>query len=354
MAASVSPTNSHCPRWPRGRYVAPGKLTVGEWLLGEWLESRQNADISPNTLDTDRTVVESWIVPRIGGISLQRLSARDLDRLYKTLRESGGRGGRPLRGKSVRNAHTTLHKALSDAVRRGHLAVNPVDAVDPPARDDSVERTAWTAAEVRVFLDVAAGDRLSAVWRLALTTGLRRGELLGLTWDDTDEQSVHVRRQVLLRPRAVEGTRRLFVRSTLKNRRARRVRLDEQTGAELHRWKATQSAERLAFGPAWKTDGGLGVQADWIVTEADGTVVHPDTLLGRWKRLVRMAGVPAIPLHGARHSYAELALSSGVRLDVVSRTLGHSSSAFTADQYSHDSDEAAADAADRIGAVLRR
>lgn len=101
---------------------------------------------------------------------------------------------------------------------------------------------------------------------------------------------MHVRRQVLLRPRAVQGARRLFVRSTLKNRRARRVRLDEQTAAELHRWKAAQSAERLAFGPAWKTDGGLGVQAEWIVTEADGTVVHPDTLLGRWKRLVRLAG----------------------------------------------------------------
>jgi integrase len=146
---------------------------------------------------------------------------------------------------------------------------------------------------------VAADDRLHAIWRVALATGLRSGELLGLTWDDADEGSVHVRRQVLLRPRAVQGVRRLFVRSTLKNRRARRVRLDEQTATELRRWKATQSAERLAFGPAWKEDGGLGVQADWIVTEADGTVVHPDTLLGRWKRLVKVAGVPAIPLHGA-------------------------------------------------------
>jgi integrase len=178
-----------------------------------------------------------------------------------------------------------------------------------------------------------------------------RATLLGLTWTDVDEGSVHVRRQVLLRPRAVRGSRRLFVRSTLKNRCARRVRLDEQTAADLHRWKVTQSTERLAFDPAWKTDGGLGVTAEWIVTEANGAVVHPNT--GRWKRLVKMAGVPAIPLHGARHSFAELALSSGVRLDVVSRTLGHSSSAFTADQYSHDSDEAAAEAANRNGAVLR-
>jgi integrase len=178
--------------------VAPAKLTVGGYLHEEWLPSRDNADLSATTRDTDRTVVEAWIVPHIGEIPLQRLSARDLDELYRTLRERGGRGGRPLRGKSVRNVHTTLHKALGDAVRRGHLPVNPVLAVDAPARDDSVERTAWTREEVRAFLEVAAADRLHAVWRLALATGLRRGELLGLTWDDVQDGSIHVRRQVLV------------------------------------------------------------------------------------------------------------------------------------------------------------
>jgi integrase len=141
---------------------------------------------------------------------------------------------------AVRNTRVTLHKALEDARRRGHVLQNVADAVDPPARGDSVERMAWTAAEVRKFLVVVTADRLHAAWRLALATGLRRGELLGLRWDDVEEGSVHVRRQVLLRPR-------------------------------------------------------LGVQGDWIVTEADGAVVHPDTLLGRWRRLVETAGVPVIP-----------------------------------------------------------
>lgn len=113
-----------------------------------------------------------------------------------------------------------------------------------------------------------------------------------------------------------------------------------------------QSEERLAFGAAWKSDGGLGVEGAWIVTEPDGGVVHPDTLLGRWRRLVKAAGVPAIPLHGARHSYVELALSSGVRLDVVSRAIGHSSASFTADQYAHDSDEAAAEAAELVATAI--
>jgi hypothetical protein len=173
--------------------------------------------------------------------------------------------------KSVRNAHTTLQRR-SDAVRRGHLAVNPVDAVDPPACDESVERTAWTAPRcARSWTWPPAIDSpRSGVSRSPPDSA--RGGLLGPAWDEVDQASVCVRRQVLLRLRAV------------------------------------QARAGCSSGPHSRS------------------------------------GVPA------RHSYAELALSSGVRLVVVSRTLGHSSSAFTADQYSHCSDEAAAEA-DRIGSV---
>ncbi len=110
-----------------------------------------------------------------------------------------------------------------------------------------------------------------------------------------------------------------------------------------------QAVERLAFGPPWKADGGLGVPGEWLVTEPDGGVVHPDTLGGRWSRLTTSAGVPPITLHGARHSYAMLALGAGARLDVVSRQLGHASATFTADIYTHDSDEAAHQAAALVG-----
>jgi integrase len=295
-------------------------------------------------------MVRSWVVPHIGEIALQKLSARDLDRLYATLRARGGRGGRRLRGKSVRNVHVLLSKALGDAVRRGHLVASPVAAVDPPARDDSTERVAWNREEVRRFLEVASVDRLHAVWRLALASGLRRGELLGLTWDDLDDGSVHVRRQVLLRP---DG-RALYVRETTKSRRARRVRLDAATGVGLRRWRAEQSAERLAFGAPWRTDGGhrLATEGAWIVTKPNGYILEPDTLLRRWKALVRAADVTPITLHGARHSYATLALDGGARLDVVSRQLGHASIAITADVYGHPDDEAAAVAAQALGEIL--
>ena len=334
----------------RGHYVEPARLTVADYLEGEWLASRQNADISDNSRDVEQIMVRSWIVPWIGEVPLQKLSARHLDGLYATLRARGGRGGRPLRGKSVRNVHALLSKALGDALRRGHLVVNPALAVDPPARDDSVDRTAWTAGEARAFLDVAVRDRLHAVWRLALATGARRGELLGLQWSDVDDDSIKVARQVLVRPSGGRG--RVYVRDTTKSRRVRRVRIDEATAAALRRWKAEQAADKLAFGEPWKTDGGLGIEGDWIVTERDGSVVHPDTLSARWKRLVNVAGVTPIGLHGARHSYAELALAAGARLDVVSRQLGHASVAITADVYGHPDQEALKEAARKMGTVL--
>lgn len=185
-----------------------------------------------------------------------------------------------------------------------------------------------------------------------LASGLRRGELLGTRWDDVDldARAVQVARQVLLRP---EG-RALYVRETTKSRRTRRVRIDEVTGAALRRWKAEQSAERLAFGAPWRTDGGhrLATEGAWAVTEPNGYIVEPDTLLRRWKALVRSSGVTPITLHGARHSFATLALSAGARLDVVSRQLGHASIAITADVYGHPDDEATAVAAQALGEIL--
>lgn len=104
-----------------------------------------------------------------------------------------------------------------------------------------------------------------------------------------------VRRQVLVRPRS---PRRVYVRETTKTRRPRKVRFDPMTSAALRRWRAEQAREQLAFGGAWKAHGGLAMEPQWVVTEPDGAVVHPDTLLAQWRRLAEASGVPAITLHG--------------------------------------------------------
>jgi integrase len=340
-----------------GDYTPPSGLTLGAYLE-RWLRTREAADLSPGTRELERLIVRTYILPRLGAVRLEELGTDQLAAFYATLAREGGRGGRPLRGKTVRNVHAVLRKALADATRwrpRPLLRGNPLDGMEPPRRDDSVERPAWTPEEVRRFLEVAEGDRLGAVWRLALATGIRRGELLGLWWSDLDLEAreARVRRQVLIRLGSGEGPR-VYVRETTKGRRERLVRFDERTAAALRAWRATQAEERLAFGPAYRTHGGLGIEAPWVVTEADGYVVHPDTLLDRWKALVRRAGVRPIPLHAARHTYATLALRAGVRLDVVSRQLGHASIGTTADVYGHDDPEAAREAATRVAALYER
>ncbi|HXF37414.1 MAG TPA: site-specific integrase [Actinomycetota bacterium] len=334
--------------------VPPSGLTL-EAYLRRWLAAREVADLSPGTRQLERLIVEAYIVPHIGGVRLEDLGTEVLASFYATLAREGGRGRRPLRGKTVRNVHAVLRKALADATRwRPHalLARNPLDGLEPPRRDDSVERQAWTAEEVRRFLAAVADDRLAAIWRLALATGLRRGELLGLWWDDIrlEEREVRVRRQVLSKV-AGEGPR-LYVRGTLKGRRERLVRFDEATAAALRAWRARQAEERLAFGPAYRSHGGLGIEAPWVITEPDGYVINPDTLLSRWKAACRRAGVREIPLHAARHTYAMLSLRAGVRLDLVSRQLGHASIGTTADVYGHDDPEAARQAAATLAALL--
>jgi integrase len=335
----------------RGNYVAPERLTLRDYMEDEWLPSRLTADISENTRDVERLIVTAWILPAVGGVPLQKLTPRTIDGLYRTLRKRGGRGGKGLSGKSCRNAHGVLSKALGDAVRRGHLLANPCAAVDPPAADDARECEAWNADEARRFLELASSDRLGAVWRLLLSTGLRRGELIGLSWADLEDEAVTVRRQVLLRPSPAWNEPRMYVRGTTKSRKVRRVGVDPGTVAALRRWKAEQNRERLAFGSDWIADGGIGLP-DPIVTEPSGQVIHPATLLARWKALVVVAGVRPIPIHAARHTFAEIAISSGVRIDVLSRALGHSSVAITGDIYLHGSDEATKDAAAKIAAVL--
>ena len=152
----------------------------------------------------------------------------------------------------------------------------------PPCQQRAQQRSttvdgdvlAFLILEVRAFLDVAATDPLHAVWRMALATGMRRGELLGLQWSDVDKTTITIARQVLLRP---DG-RDLYVRETTKTRRARRARIDEETAAALRRWeKVGQAEEKLAFGPAWRTDGGhrLATEGAWIVTETNGYIVEP-------------------------------------------------------------------------------
>jgi integrase len=178
-----------------------------------------------------------------------------------------------------------------------------------------------------------------------LESGCRRGELCGLRDEDVDGARIRIRRQRLVRPTSDWSQDRVYTRETTKSGRERTVVVSEEMAAVLRRWHAERLQERLAFGRPYDDTG-------WICAEPDGSPVAPDTLSARFTALERRAGVPHRGLHATRHTHAELALAGGARLDVVSRQLGHSSIAITADVYGHPDETALAEEAAIVGRAI--
>ncbi len=262
------------------------------------------------------------------------------DRCVGRRRHRGG--GRPLAPKTVRNCHIVLHRALADAERLGLVARNAAHVAQGPA----VERTeaaTWTADELARFLDHVATDRLLAAYVLLATTGMRRGEVLGLRWSDIDLAGASLSvRQTL---QSVDGE--IVIGAAKTNRSRRRIALDPSTVRMLEAHRRRQHEERLLLGPAW--DG----QDDLVFCNADGSPVHPDRFTRAFERHVAAAGLP--PLrgpHNLRHTWATLALQAGVHPKVVSDRLGHATIAVTIDTYSHVAPSLDAEAADTVADVI--
>lgn len=309
-----------------GIFVESSRLTLGAFLTEHWLPTARAA-VRPTTWTTYRIYAEAQVIPALGHVPLQALTAAHLNRLYANLAEHGRRDGRGgLKPKSVRHVHVLLHKALSDAVRWGLVARNVADAADPP-RVPRQERGAWSAVELRAFLQATSEDRLAAMWLLFPTTGMRRSELLGLPWRAVDLEATPGRLAIV--QTVVVLDRRPVIVAEAKTATSRRqLALDPFTTAALKAYRVQQLQERLAWGPAW-TDTGL------VFTREDGQVLHPERVSKRFTRLVQDAGLPPITLHGLRHSYATAALAAGEPLKVVSERLGHASTSITANLYQH-------------------
>jgi integrase len=307
-----------------GTYVEPSRMTLRDYLVERWLPAAETT-VRPTTAFGYRQHVERYLVPRLGGVPLQGLTPDRITVMYRDLLEAGGRDGRPLAANTVRRVHATLHRALRDAVAWGYTARNPAAAAAKPRVPSAGEHLqVWSSDEAQDFLRAVQGDRLYAAWHLALSTGMRRGELLGLHWRDVD---LGLGRAAVRHTITSLGQQVVF--GEPKTRRSRRsVALDAGSVAVLRRWRAQQAQERLAAGAGWQ-DTGL------VFTREDGRHVHPDRFCVWFGKHVRRAGLRQIRFHDLRHTHASLALQAGVSAKVVSDRLGHSSVAFTLDVYSH-------------------
>jgi integrase len=345
-----------------GSYIAPERVTVEEWLR-EWHEQRKprgeatarrhRGQVGIGTWAAEAQYVDTYLVPGIGPIRLQALSPADVNRLYDTLEATGGRSGTGLSSKTIANIHGVLHKALKDAVRQGRVARNVAALVDPP-RADRPRAEVWSASELRRFLRHVADDRLYALWVLLATTGMRRGEVAGLAWDDLDLDAARVR--IMWTLGTVNG------KPTWKPRPKtdageRTMSLDPATVDALRAWRKAQLEERIAAGPGW-----VQTNSDWrgvsrenvVFTWQDGRMINPDRLTRWFPKHCAAAKLPRIDLHAIRHTYATVGLANATgwhEVKVISERIGHSSVGFTIDAYSHvlpAADEATANTLARV------
>ena len=258
--------------------------------------------------------------------------------------EAAGKPTRPagLDRRTVNYIHTILHRAFKDAVRWGRLARNPADAADPPKAGQKADGIhAWDAASLRQFLDSTrtSDDRFHALWVLLATSGMRRGEALGLRWSDLDLEKGRLR--VVQTVSQVRSEISFGEPKTAKGRRS--IALDGATIAVLREHRKRMLEERLLVGPDFKNRG-------LVFHQPDGEWLHPDAVSDMFLRRALSSGLPRITLHGLRHTWATLALEKGIHPRVVQERLGHSTIAITLGIYSHVSptlhDEAAALVAD--------
>jgi integrase len=299
--------------------------------------------LEASTLESYERYLRLHVLPAIGGIRLQQLDGARLNALYADLLDRGrkdGRGG--LKARTVRYIHTIAHAVLKDAVRWGRVLTNAADRADPPSSKSAKppEMRTWARDELAKFLEATSSHRLHPAFVTLATTGMRRGEALGLRWSDVDldagrtsirQQVVCVAHEVIITPRTKTG-------------RARQIELDSTTLRALRAWRKRQIEERMLLA--------LGRHEGLIFSRPDGEPLHPERFSRTFEREAAKAGLPRIRLHDLRHTWATLALEAGVAPKVVSERLGHSSISITLDVYSHVTPAMQSGAAEEVARLI--
>jgi integrase len=328
-----------------GQYIDRSRITVGSYL-DQWLAAHA-VEIKPKTLQDYRHLIERHVKPQIGDLRLQAIRPARITRLYRELAESGGRAGAGLSPRTVEYVHAILRKAFQDAVVVDQvLASNPAERAKRPRGARRELGEVWTPDQLRIFLQLASGHRLSAFYHLAAYTGARRGELLYLRWDHVDLDGSEIR---ITGSTAVIGGQR--IEGTTKGGRSRTVSVDPGTVQALKEHRTHQAAERLTAGPEWR-----GRANGYVFTTALGEPVYPDTVSrlmlvmvnrynARQSRLKAGRPIPVARLHDLRHVHATTLLRAGVPVHVVAARLGHADPSITLRVYAHVISEQLAEAA---------
>jgi integrase len=332
----------------KGTLAHDEKQTVAMFLEAWIVEKARIGTLRPTTVRSYRQHVDTYIVPAIGRMRLRDVRPDDVDSVLRTVTAKPA---------TVRRVHATIRSAFGTAKRRRLIAFNPaVDVELPSASRPKV--TPWEPAELGAFLDHVAADEYGPLFELIAQTGLRRGEAVGLRWNDVDLEArrLTVRQQIVglygdqATPCPYCGKPHAgatFGRPKTANGENRVVDLDGGVVGVLLAQRLHQDAKRAEWGNAY-SDHGL------VFARADGTPIPSERVTKRFSELAAEAGLRHVRLHDLRHGQASLMLAAGVSMPVISKRLGHSTLSLTSDTYSHLLEGVGRDAAERASALIPR
>lgn len=323
-----------------GVLIDAGKLTLAGFAK-QWVDSLRHTKLAVSSRRRYADALRLYILPTLGRYRLDQLTPVAIQGVYADLMD-GTADRKPLSAKTANLAHNVLHRCLKAAVNSDLLNRNPTERVTPPPRPKA-QIKCWTTGQTAAFLAVANNDEYQALWQLAIETGMRRGELLGLKWSSVrlDQGALTVETS---RSRAEKGR---FADGATKTRNSRRTfRLSAEMVEILKQHREQQRFQQRAAGLT-------GSEAGYVFAQPNGRPLHPNTVTRRYKALIAEAGVPDARIHDARHASATLGLESGESIKDVSQRLGHSSTALTMDLYMHPSEERQRENADRLAAFLK-
>lgn len=294
-----------------------GSKTLLQNYLEGWLETCR-ISLRPKTAYDYGMTLQKHVFPQLGQITLKELTPARVERFYARLLEAGA-GAR-----TVRLVHSILHRALERAVLHGLLTRNPTTDATLP-RYKQAEMQVLDETQVNQLLVAAIGSPYEALYHLAVKTGLRQGELIGLKWADLQWASgrLLIKRQV----QEVRGAGRIFQEPKTRSGR-RTILLGEGTLQVLRQHLQRQALQRAFAGPRWQDN-------DLIFPSSIGTPLSPSNLRLDFQRIIRLAGVPRVRFHDLRHTAASLMLNNGIPVIIVSKILGHSKPSITLDIYGH-------------------
>ncbi|MCL2494926.1 MAG: site-specific integrase, partial [Oscillospiraceae bacterium] len=319
----------------RGVFLEPSKMTVAQWLdvwTAEYL-----GGVKPNTKYDYERVLENYITPALGAVKLQKLNPHNVQQCYNDMQRIKG-----LSSKTIKNTHGVFHSALKQAQRLGYIQRNPADNIALP-RIERPEVQPMSDDVLPAFLEAIQGHEFEAVYFVTVFTGMRKGEVLGLTWNNVDfERGTVCIRQQLLKKRGENA----FMLASPKNDKPRTISPSPSVMAVLRGERVRQKRNQLQAGTAWSNPDNL------VFTNPLGRHLIPNTVYCKFKRIAADLGVADLRYHDLRHTYAVNALHGGDDVKTVQGNLGHHTAAFTLDTYGHVTEQMQRDSAARMERII--